>query len=74
MINKLMCFKSNILRSRLKVVRTSRKLVPVTDNNEKYFDHYYVDTPSTMIDDLTDLDLSNPWAIKRVKYKGKYLR
>ena len=82
MKDKLNIIKSELMRSKLRVVKVGesveqKALQETTDKKVIPFDNYYVDAPSTniIIDDLTDLDLSNPCAIKIPRrYRGKYLR
>ena len=77
MKNRLEIIKSELMRAKLRVVKVSETtLQESADRNDIQFDNHYVDAPyvNMIIDDLKDLDLSTPWAVKRVKYRGKYLR
>lgn len=82
MKDKLNVIKSDLMRAKLRVVKVGesveqKTLQEAADKKVVQFDNYYVDAPyaDVIIDDLTDLDLSNPCAIKRTRrYRGKYLR
>jgi len=77
MKNKLEIIKSELMRAKLRVVKVGETtLQESADKKNNQFDNRYVDAPyvNVIIDDLIDLDLSTPWAVKRVKYRGKYLR
>ena len=82
MKNKLEIIKTELMRERLRVVNVAETKQP--NFLQQYFtrivDRYnnsYVDVKDNdiIIDDLTELDMSNPCAVKKVRnYRGKYLK
>lgn len=69
--------KCKLMRAKLRLVSVASEKIQVSVPSDKYsylFDHNYADAPNDdrIIDDLTDLDLSNP--CRGIIYKGKYLR